>query len=392
MTKVNNDFESIISDRQSAIEAGSAETLPHVFPVNELAEQLHPKVQHLVVTKVETSGKNVKTFHFAPDKSTETKHLAYFIAGQYISLRLRIGDSSVTRPYAICSSPRMALNDKYIITVKRIDNGLVTTEMFNNWHVGTRVDASAPAGNLTYNRLRDAKTVIAIAGGSGITPFYSLASAIADGTENINLTILYGSRHHNQIMLKDELDKLAQKTSKVKVVNVLSDDESEGFEHGFITATLISRYTPNDDYSIFVSGPPALTKFMKQETTKLHIPTGRVRYELSGTANSVDANPDYPLAQIPENLKLTVRFHGNQQTISMRGDESLLVAMERAGIRMPSQCRNGECGICRAHVVSGQVFVPKSLDYRRQADKLNYVHTCVSYPITDVTLDISVVD
>ncbi len=52
-----------------------------------------------------------------------------------------------------------------------------------------------------------------------------MAGAIADGTIDANLIILYGSRTHNHILLGDELDRIAAKTDKVKVVNILSDEE-----------------------------------------------------------------------------------------------------------------------------------------------------------------------
>ena len=82
-----------------------------------------------------------------------------------------------------------------------------------------------------------------MAGGSGITPFYSIACAVADGIEDFVLTILYGSRTKDTILLKEELEAVAARSnSRVKVVHVLSDEAAEGYEHGFITAELIKKY------------------------------------------------------------------------------------------------------------------------------------------------------
>ena len=78
-----------------------------------------------------------------------------------------------------------------------------------------------------------------MAGGSGITPFYSMACAVADGIEDFDLTILYGSRTKDTILLKEELEAVAARSnSRVKVVHVLSDEAVEGF----ITAELIKKY------------------------------------------------------------------------------------------------------------------------------------------------------
>ncbi|KWU07060.1 2Fe-2S iron-sulfur cluster-binding protein, partial [Lactobacillus crispatus] len=72
-----------------------------------------------------------------------------------------------------------------------------------------------------------------------------------------------------------------------------------------------------------------------------------------------------------------------------RSEESLLVAMERAGIIAPSSCRSGVCGACRSRVVNGKAFIP--FPGRRAADsEYNYVNTCVTFPISDLTLQVPV--
>lgn len=101
-----------------------------------------------------------------------------------------------------------------------------------------------------------------MAGGSGITPFYSMACAVADGIEDFDLTILYGSRTKDTILLKEELEAVAARSnSRVKVVHVLSDEAAEGYEHGFITAELIRKYAGEEDYSLFLCGPKAMYDF-----------------------------------------------------------------------------------------------------------------------------------
>ncbi len=67
----------------------------------------------------------------------------------------------------------------------------------------------------------------------------------------------------------------------------------------------------------------------------------------------------------------------------------MLTAVERAGIKAPSHCRSGECGYCHSRLVSGDVFVPESTDERRRADTVfGYIHPCVSYPLSDLTIEL----
>ena len=69
--------------------------------------------------------------------------------------------------------------------------------------------ASDPQGFFYYEDLRDAKHVVGLAGGSGITPFLSMAYALRDGAEDFELTLLYGSRDEESILFKKELDEVA---------------------------------------------------------------------------------------------------------------------------------------------------------------------------------------
>ena len=379
--------------RAAKIQNADAKPLPQTYPMNELVKALHPATQYLKITEIIEHSSDAKSFVLEPDVAKGTNKLAYFQAGQYISIRLHIGDSYITRPYAIRSTPRQAREGKYILTIKLVQNGFATPYIWKNWHIGTKVTASGPAGELFYSPLRDSKNILAIAGGSGITPFYSLAGAILDGTIDANLTILYGSRTHDNILLGEELETIVSQSNKVTLVNILSNENVLNFESGFITKELIKKYAPSNDYSIYISGPSKMYQFVMQEINQLQLQPGRVRHELNGNTMSPDSFADYPVAAKDKVFKLTVITQDQQTTIPAAANESLLVALERAGIVAPSLCRSGICSACRSHIVKGTAFIPRELDHRRGADKeFNYVNTCVTYPISNLTLEVPVHD
>lgn len=168
---------------------------------------------------------------------------------------------------------------------------------------------SGPLGEFYYQDLRDASHVIALAGGSGITPFYSMACAIADG-----------------------------------------------------------------------------------ELAKLNLKRRRIRKELAGEYGDPTADAAYPAQAAGKTYNVTVIIRGESQTVPCRADQTLLDALEKAGIRAPSHCRSGECGWCHSRLVAGDVYIPEDTDGRRAADKkFGWIHPCCSYPISDVTLDVPVI-
>ncbi|MDO4488545.1 MAG: iron-sulfur cluster-binding domain-containing protein [Eubacteriales bacterium] len=376
--------------REKHIEEAEAVMPKSVFNPNIVAAKLHPAHQNGVIVKV-TEYNGAKKYTIAADKEAGTEKLAYFKSGQYIAFELEIGSAYVCKPYSLCSTPSAVFADDsiYEVTVKKTQSGFASDFILDTWKVGTKVVMSGPLGHFNYETLRDSKEVIAVAGGSGITPFLSMAKAIVAGDEDFNLTILFGSRTEDVIILKDELEEaVANSNGKVKVVHVLSDEEKAGFEHGFITAELIKKYATGD-YSLFVCGPKAMYKHMDGVVKELGLPKRRVRFEMSGEYGSPVNDEAYPKENADKTFEIKVWIRGESQTVTGKADQSLLQAMEAAGIHVPSDCRSGQCGWCHSRLIKGDTYIPESADGRRLADKkFGWIHPCATYPLSDIELEV----
>lgn len=382
-------FKFLPNIREKKIASAKADPIKATFAINEKAKLLHPDFQQMVVDEIiDHAGAGAKTFVL---KKADGTPAAFFRAGQYISVLMHIDGSLVTRPYSISSSPALALKGIYHITVRSNPDGFAADKLLSDLKVGDSVTVSDPQGTFYYEELRDEENVIAIAGGSGITPFLSMARAISEGTESFGLTILSGSRNKNSILFYDELAEIAAKCPKVKVVHVLSDDTKKkpGFEKGFITADLIKKYAPEGAYSVFMCGPAAMYSFVGAEIEKLGLDKKHVRRELLGVTKEVKKHPDYPKGIRKKNFTVTVHIGPDEWTVPAKADETVLTAIERAGIPAPSRCRSGECGWCRSKLVSGTVFIPQENDGRRFSDKESgYIHPCASFPTSDLVIEV----
>ncbi|MBR3294562.1 MAG: iron-sulfur cluster-binding domain-containing protein [Oscillospiraceae bacterium] len=214
-------------------------------------------------------------------------HIPVFQSGQYVNFRLQIGDSQLSRPYTLSSAPYEARGENpfFEVTIRRNVPYLVPDYFLENLHEGDELEANLPFGTFYWEPLRDSKNLVALAGGSGITPFHSMAKEIAFGKmQGVKLTILYGSVKSDDIVLKQELDVIEAKAS-----------------------------------------------------------------------------------------------------------ESVAVALERSGIKINTHCRNGECGFCRSHLLSGEIFVSPVGDGRRRMDKeMGWFHACSSWPLSDLKIKIPI--
>ncbi len=373
-------FKKMVPRRRAILQSGSLEPITAVYGVNRLAQSLHPKCQKAVVSEI-IPRKDANTYVLKAEK------LAYFRAGQYVSVRLQIGESVTARPYTLAASPALALDGQYQITVKKAQDGFVSDYILRNWEVGTEVTLSGPEGPFSYEPIRDEKEIVGLAGGSGITPFMAMAGAILDGTEDFRLTLLYGSRTKEDILYAEELEKICAATDKVKVVHVLSEERVEGYEYGFIGAELIRKYAP-ETYTLYICGPRAMHDFLAGELPKLGLDQKHIRREFVPAPNSPAYFSDY-LGDPSKVYTLTLHLLGEEKRLPLRADEPILTAIERAGIAAPSRCRSGECGWCRSRLIGGEVYIPVSMDGRRLADdEAGYIHPCSSWALSDLELEI----
>jgi ferredoxin-NADP reductase/ferredoxin len=378
-------FKNLISKRRKLIQKASSEPI-RGDQIRILSNSLHPLKQSLVISDVKDESKSTKTYRLILDGVGHS--LAYFRAGQYLSLKLNIDDEIVTRPYSISSSPLDSLNGFYEITIKKTEGGFVTKYIWDTWKVGTKIESSGPEGTFYYEPLRDGSHIVGIAGGLGITPFRSIAMAIVQGLIDARLTIFYGSSEEDDIIFFNFFKNLeSQNPDKIKLIHILSCEEVnlEGCEKGFITAEIIEKYVDVSDCSFFICGPQVMYEFIDEELKKFDLSPKRIRKEVYGQAKEISYCIGYPKELINETFSIKIEIGNLETKILGLANESILVAMERAKLAPPSSCRSGSCGYCRSQLVSGEIFVNPREDGRRFADKnRGFFHPCSSYPVSDI--------
>ena len=367
-------FKKLVPNRREALANGANTPLPKSYRTNELAKALHPGAMEVELTAVRplTAGMQELTF-----RRLDAAAFPFFRAGQYVSLQSKVGESLVSRPYSIVSSPREALENKLVLGVE--EAGFFSGYLDKEANPGDRFIMTEPSGEFHYETLRDKKRIVCIAGGAGITPFLSMAKSMVEGDEPYEMTLFYGARDEARIAFKPELDALAEKG--LKVIYVLSDEERPGYEHGFVSAALLEKYVDVRDVSFFLCGPKAMYDFILKELAPYGLPVKAVRKDATFCGDrAVDT---------PRTFQLTVHIRDQVYTVPARENETLLTAMERAGINAPNKCRAGGCGYCHSKWLSGEYVVADGRDGRREADrKFGFIHPCVTYPAGDMAIDV----
>jgi len=383
---------TLIPERRRRIREAPSEPITG-DPVNDLARRLHPDMLDLVIDKIRDETRAIKTFRLRPDPGPAASGLPFFRAGQYLSFKVDVGGTPVTRPYSISSSPKDALEEGYVeITVRKKDGGFVTEHMWKNWKKGTRVKCSGPHGFFYHDDLRDTNEIVGLAGGCGFTPFRSMIRDIIQNDLDIKMTLLFGITKPGDAIFKKELQEIEKKYPGRLGVHYVCSEPTKAWKGrtGFLTRKLIRDLAgPAKGKTFFICGPPAMYEFLEKELKPLRIPRRRIRREVFGDIPDITTYSGFPKRLKEKSFTATVHIGSETHVIPAAASETVLVAMERAKLAPPSQCRSGECGFCDSILMTGDVFVSPENDGRRLASlEYNHFHPCASYPVTDIEITV----
>lgn len=370
--------------------------IPFYFDgLENLCDRIHPEKQLLQVTDIKDLSKDTILIRFTSAKPT--KPLAPFRAGQYIGLIVEINGVRTSRPFSLVSSPNQLAY--YELAVKRKENGFVSVYLLDALKVGDILEATQPLGDLYYNRIFHGKDLVFIAGGSGITPFISMLRDITELNLKLNVWVFFGCLTEKDILFREELEDIQSRRPNIKINYILSEPGSSwDGACGFITKSIIlNTIKAIENKYFYVVGNRAMYSFIEEQLKKLNVPKSRIIFELYGVPDDVTEiigwSKDITVTK-KVNIKIDFIQQGKklQKTIEAFCIEPLLNTLESEkdlGLTINSGCRSGACALCRTKLKSGKIFMLPEVKMREIDHQFGFIHPCVSYPLTDIHLDLT---
>lgn len=169
---------------------------------------LKAKMRIAVLTeRIDVDGPEVAIFRFKP----KDHDLFEFVAGQYATLGLDVGDEFVPRAYSIASAPYERNYVELYINV--IGQGQLTPSLFNLRH-GDEVYYMGPKGVFTLARSK-APHLLLIATGTGLAPYVSMLRRLSieqsqGKPHGRMITLAHGVRYTADLGYRWELDGLSR--------------------------------------------------------------------------------------------------------------------------------------------------------------------------------------
>jgi len=209
-------------------------------------------------------------------------------AGQHVDLRLTAADGySVERSYSIASEPeRLREID---LTVERIEDGEVSPFLHDVVVPGDRIEVRGPIGGYFVWEASGAmatEPLFLVAGGSGVVPLMAMLRHRARTGAHNPARLLFSSRHLEEVIYREELDRLAAAGDGLEVAHTLTRSQPPGWM-GFarrIDDRMIGEVLAplGSGARSFICGPTALVEVAANTLVRIGLPADRVRTERFG--------------------------------------------------------------------------------------------------------------
>lgn len=324
---------------------------------------------------------DTKTIVFNPGREAFT-----YKAGQFINLSVKINGISQSRSYSLSSSPGETFP---AVTVKRIEGGLVSNYIHEYADTITEWEVEGPQGLFHTNADSSAHYVF-IAGGSGITPIYSMVNDVLRNSSG-EIFLLYTSKHIESKIFHSKLQQLEQQyMERLRIQYVLTSEQGQSTPStshvlGRLNRLMLKKILKGhlgekmNECQFFVCGPTGLITLSEEVLSILQVDPIQIHREYFQPP-VIDATT----IKIQESI-LEVLLHVREQThlLSVPPNTSILHSTLEDKIDMAYSCKSGTCGKCVGKLLAGKIHMHHN--YALTEDQLNqgYILLCQSIPLNE---------
>jgi ferredoxin-NADP reductase len=204
-------------------------------------------------------------------------------AGQHVDVRLTAEDGyQAQRSYSIASAPE---EERIVLTVERLDDGEVSPYLFDEVRAGDRFELRGPIGGYFVWEAASSEPVLLVAGGSGVVPLMAMLRHRHAAGSSVPARLLYSSRTLDDVIYREELERLAGAGDGLEVVHTLTRAQPPGWT-GYgrrIDAEMLREVAWDDPRAqAFVCGPTRLVESVADELVALGYEPSRVKTERFG--------------------------------------------------------------------------------------------------------------
>ena len=204
------------------------------------------------------------------------------LPGQHVDIRLTAEDGyQAQRSYSIASPPDASSVE---LTVEVIEDGEVSPYLAEELQPGDRFELRGPVGGYFVWEPSRGGPLALVGGGSGVVPLMAMLRQHAATGSDVPTTLLYSSRSWDDVIYREELERL--NGGAVRVVHTLTRSQPEDWT-GYarrVDAEMLAETCPNTDERphVYVCGPTPFVEAVASALVELGHEPLQIRTERFG--------------------------------------------------------------------------------------------------------------
>lgn len=194
------------------------------------------------------------------------------MAGQHVDIRLTADNGyQAQRSYSIASPAGRGPHVE--LTVERVSSGEVSEFLTEELRAGDTIELRGPIGGyFTWNPSISSPLML-IAGGSGVVPLMSMLRTRNRADNKVPAKLLYSSRSADDIIYRDELDRMAANRDGFDLVHTLTRGAPTGWKGQTrrVDRDMLAQcgFQATEEPQIFVCGPTSFVETVADQLVSL---------------------------------------------------------------------------------------------------------------------------
>ena len=293
------------------------------------------------------------------------RHVQRGVAGQHHPVTVEIAGRHYERTYSLMQVDA----DHLCLTVKKVDQGLVSSWLVDQSQTGDILRLGQPYGEMQQQV--QTPRLLLLAAGSGITPMLSLIEAFCQSRQlkAIFVQLMYWVKTHEDAAYAEYLKEVAENFTNFTYQIFYTQEHDQR-----LNPSHIDQLKSLNETTVYACGPSGFAA--TAETLFKHVASIQTE-AFSLSQFDTDAT---------DTGFINVTLTQSNKTIAIPKGQSILSSLEQQGIKPKHGCRMGICNKCACSKVQGST--KNLLNGSANHEPSQLLKICVNSAQSDLVIDL----
>ena len=293
------------------------------------------------------------------------RHVQRGVAGQHHPVTVEIAGRHYERTYSLMQVDA----DHLCLTVKKVDQGLVSSWLVDQSQTGDILRLGQPYGEM-QQQVQTPKLLL-LAAGSGITPMLSLIEAFCQSRQlkAISVQLMYWVKTHEDAAYAEYLKEVAENFANFTYQVFYTQEQDQR-----LNQTHVDQLKSLHETTVYACGPSG---FAAMAESLFNHAAAIQTQAFSLSQFDIDAT---------DTGFINVILTQSNKTLAIPKGQSILSSLEQQGIKPKHGCRMGICNKCACSKVQGST--KNLLNGSANHEPSQLLKICVNSAQSDLVIDL----